>query len=347
MVSGRGTARTRPPRGSRAARVCWLTSCYAVILGAQSGARAAQLRTRAPGQCVEALDLAAQVDTLLGRPLSSIEGVDFEVEIAPRAGGKWRLRVDRIDQTERRTRELVGVSCAEVAAAAAVAIAMSIRSSESQQTDRAAQDANLSRAPPPAASPLLPPAGASRVVPLPPVVSSARSTAPAGVRGSIALALVADVGALPAPAPGAALEGALDLGRLRLIGLAALFASQRARVGAAGGEFGLAFGAALTCFAPSFGRAKALFCAGGELGRLAGQGEGLDAPRFGTVLWVAPRADGGLAWPLADSPRLTLVGRIGAALPLSRPAFIADETVRVHRASRITGRAVLGVEVGF
>jgi hypothetical protein len=62
-------------------------------------------------------------------------------------------------------------------------------------------------------------------------------------------------------------------------------------------------------------------------------------------LWLAPRAELGLAVPL--TPSLTLVGRAGAALPLSRPVFVADQIVPIHQASRVSARFTLGLQLGF
>jgi hypothetical protein len=67
-------------------------------------------------------------------------------------------------------------------------------------------------------------------------------------------------------------------------------------------------------------------------------------PHFGSALWLAPRAELGLGVPM--TAQLMLVLRAGAAVPLGRPEFVAD-SVPVHRASRVSGRATLGVEVGF
>jgi len=177
------------------------------------------------------------------------------------------------------------------------------------------------------------------------VASAGASPVPAAPRGSLTIAAVGDAGALPSAGVGAALELGYDLGHWRFAGLGALFASRTARVGSVGGDFNLAFGAALICRSQPVARVVALGCAGAEVGRLAGQGIGVDAPRLGRVLWLAPRAEVGAGIPL--STNLTLVARAGAAFPLSRPVFVADQAVQVHRASRVTARGTLGVQLYF
>jgi len=162
----------------------------------------------------------------------------------------------------------------------------------------------------------------------------------------LTVAAVGDAGALPSAGVGAALELGFDLARWRFVGLGALFASQSARVGSVGGDFDLVFGAVLVCRSqPVVARVVALGCAGAEMGRLAGKGTGVDAPRLGQTMWLAPRAEVGAGVSLSSN--LTLVARAGAAAPLSRPEFVADQTVAIHRASRVTARATLGLQIGF
>src|SRR5262252_8419268 len=101
--SGWPRAEVRPSRGSRVLsapmRRNGVVAGVVLVMGAAGAgaARAAELRVRAPDRCVEAGAVAEQVSGLLGQPLGSIPGVDFELEIAPAPPGGWRLRLDRID----------------------------------------------------------------------------------------------------------------------------------------------------------------------------------------------------------------------------------------------------------
>ena len=115
----------RPRRGG---------SCLTLILLAAAGiARAGQLTVRAPDGCVDAESLNQEVADLVGRPLADIPDVDFELAIAPHPPDRWHLtllarqrRPDASD-TPPHVRELDAKTCPELAEAAAVAIAVSIR----------------------------------------------------------------------------------------------------------------------------------------------------------------------------------------------------------------------------
>jgi hypothetical protein len=94
---------------------------------------AAELRWSGPESCAERESVVEQVGELLGRPLASVRGVDFEVKIShEEANDEWRLHIETIEQNagDRRTRELSGKTCSEVTGAAAVAITMAIRASD-------------------------------------------------------------------------------------------------------------------------------------------------------------------------------------------------------------------------
>jgi hypothetical protein len=316
-----------------------LIACGAGIgIGAQATALAATVHLRAPDECAQGDDIVAEVDSLIGRPLSEIPGMKFEVEIARSAGGKFRLRLDTTEGAQTRTRELAGQSCAELANVASVAIAMTIRASAASREPT--PSGRIESASPPV-RPMRNPVSAS-------AEAGAAGDSSAGWRSSITLAAVADAGALPRAAPGGALELAIDAGSLRIVALGALFATERADVAGGGGEFDLALGGVLGCFRRGIKRVTALACLGTEIGRLSGRGLGVSFSRFGSELWLAPRADVGIAVPLVA--RLVLVLRGGATAPVFRPEFtefVSGEAIVVHQAARVTARATLGVEVGF
>src|SRR5579884_671876 len=104
-----------------------------VVLWAWTGSgRAAALRLDAPEGCVDPATLEQEVADLVGRPLADVPEADFRLTIAPLANGRWHLR---LEATERHAglpdaphvRELDASSCGELAEAAAVAMAVSIR----------------------------------------------------------------------------------------------------------------------------------------------------------------------------------------------------------------------------
>jgi hypothetical protein len=315
--------------------------CFVVCgvgVGAEATALAATVHLRAPDECAQEDEIVAEVDSLIGRPLSEVPGMKFEVEIARDSRGHFRLRLDTSEGAETRTRELAGNSCTELANVTSVAIAMTIRASvASRERSRSGRTESAST-----------PVGAARNPPSASAEAKAEGESTLVWRGSITLAAVADAGALPRAAPGGALEVALDAGNIRVVGLAALFATERADVAGGGGEFDLAYGGALGCLRRALRRVTALACLGGEVGRLSGRGLGVTFSRVGSALWLAPRADLGIAVPLVA--RLALVLRGGIAAPVFRPEFtefVSGQAVQVHQAARVTARATLGVEVGF
>src|SRR3954468_17709133 len=102
-----------------------------------ASARGAELFVDAPESCVDPLALADEVSDLVGKPLAGIAEVDFRVQIVETPPRRWRLRLETLEQrvpgggatgAVRGTREIEGATCAELAEAASVAIAVSVRS---------------------------------------------------------------------------------------------------------------------------------------------------------------------------------------------------------------------------
>ncbi len=302
------------------------------------GARAAELTVDAPPSCVDPTTLAQEVGDLIGRPLAEIPDVDFRIRIAETSPQKWRLHLETIDgkgtagtPTVRGNREIDGTTCAELAEAASVAIAVSVRSMEA---------ANSAPAPPAAASPVSP----SPPPAIPAVIATPSSARPSW-RPSITVALATDTGALPGTGPGVDLEGDLQRGALRLALLATWFAAQDANgAGGSGGTFQLALGGALACYAPRFGRWTPLACGGAELGRLAGTGL-VTRPETAAVFWRAARAEAGATAALG--PNTAILLRAGVAVPLARPTFVVDSSDLVYRPSPVAVRVTAGFELGF
>ncbi len=279
--------------------------------------------------CFDVETIADQVADLLGRPLASVTGVDFEVTLSRAQQAKWTLRLDALEGTradhERRSRELTADSCAELADAVAVAIAMTVSS-------------RGAAAPPSLVAPPSPQAKPATVVTRPPAAT------PATVAGGVMV--VGDSGVLPRPGAGLELSASLRYRWLRLTLAGTAFASQVTRATTdAGGEFRLLFGSAQVCLARAVGRTVLLGCAGFELGRLSAEGIGVFNPQLGSAPWRAARAELGLSIPVAA--RVALLVRGGVSLPLSRSQFVIDGTIPVHRPGSVAIRLALGAEVEF
>lgn len=304
----------------------WVIAAVAVLLGdlMAGEADAADVRLRAAGECAERSDIADQVDGLLGRPVAEVQGLDFDVDIRERPDGGWRLRLVTIGRADgaKRSREIDGAGCAQLADAAAVAIAMSIQSNIARE--RAANTAGGSAPPDP------------------PVVAVApRQAAPQGVQLSLGIGPVADVGALPHPSFGVGLGAALAGRRLVVIGEGSLFVSPEARLpDNSGGSFRLLVGAILACFAERLGPTGILVCGGGEAGVVQAEGVGVNRPRLQNVAWEAGRLEVGLTRRLSDT--LSLFIRGGVAIPWSRPTFTINDKLAVHHSDVMTVRIMVG-----
>ena len=233
----------------------------------------------------------------------------------------------------RASREIEGATCAELAEAASVAIAVSVRSI-ADETAAAPQFTA------PASTPATPPRPPTTL----PITPGAPPTPP--WRPAVVLAVATDSGALPNTGLGVDLEAALQRGSLQLVAFGTWFGSQDTVDGTnAGGTFQLAVGGALACFAPRRGRWTGLACGGFELGRLAGTGLDVARPETGAAFWRAARADVGVTVALGGNAALVL--RVGAAVPLSRPEFVLDSTDLVYQPNRLAGRSTAGLEIGF
>jgi hypothetical protein len=300
---------------------------------------AAQLAVDAPPSCVDPTTLAQEVADLIGRPLAEIPDVDFRVRIAETSPNKWRLHLETVGQgsTARAAavsgaREIEGASCPELAEAASVAIAVSVRSMEAAKA-----------APEPAPVATRPSPDPPTAMPAAAVVAAAPTTP--SWRPSATLAAAIDVGALPGTGTGLELEGDLQRGSLRLALLATWFAGQDV-VGRddKGGTFELALGGALACYAPRWGRWTPLACGGGELGRLAGTGL-VARPETAAVFWRAVRVEAGATAALSANTAILL--RAGVAVPFARPEFVLNDSEPVYQPSRVTFRLTAGFELGF
>jgi len=316
-------------------------SLLLLVLSLGRGALGAEVQVRADDGCAEPGPIVDEVEQIIGRPLVSIPGVAFHVEITHAGPRSWRLRLDTeetggsagagaVSGPPRATRELNGASCGELASAAAVAIALSIQTAEAEKTPPAAPEPPI--APPPPAAP-----AAVR-----PVVD----VAPPPVRVSAALLAVGDVGALPHVAAGGELNVALQRGRFGAIALVSGFPPQQTSVTPlTGGQFTLVFGGLLACANRPRTSATAEICAGGELGRIVGEGTGATHPRVGGALWAAGRAEVGVAVPISSD--WAFVAQAAAVFPFVRPTFQINGMAAGYQPAVVSGRVGAGLQLAF
>jgi hypothetical protein len=246
------------------------------------------------------------------------------------------------DQSKERV--LSGSDCTELSDAVVVAVTLALGAAQP-----VAQPA--SEAPPPGRElPVAPRAGGVDEPPAP----LASEPSSSGLRPSLALSAVLDVGSLPAPGAGAALQASVAWGRFELRALGLLLFEQHTDVPgesapAPGADLQLFAGALLGCTTPLGAARSGLAlpaCLGLELGRVSGIGTNVTSPRSGSALWAAPRVDLGAVWNVPDSTlnlSLTLTG----AAPLQRSRFTLTEIGTVYTPSSVVGRLSLGVGIGL
>jgi hypothetical protein len=319
------------------------------LLVCAARAHAAELRWRGAAECERKDNVAAQVERLIGRPLADVPAVDFEVEVqrGP-AAAPWRLRVQTVvpeGEITPSARELSGASCDEVSDAAALAIAMAVQ-------ERVQDGAPASEPVTPAAPE---PSGDTRAAqPTPEGARSVSPPAPPGENGAagartlrigVGLGVLLDGGALPSLAPGGQVEVSGTYAALRLSLFGAAFVPQREDVPGEdrGGEFQLVLGGIRACAAPGFGEIHVMGCTGFELGQLSGEGQAVRVPRTKNAGWRAVLTEIGASWEFATD--FAALVRVGAAWPLSRPEFVLDGTIPVHRPAGLDARALFGLEM--
>ncbi len=282
-----------------------------------------------------------------------------------RRGGGWALALTTTRDGAVGHRSMKADSCAAVADAAALVIALAIDPVHVAEPEAAAVPPVAPDPPPPPPSPpeMPPRATVAPPPPAPPTVPAPRPPAPATppVARSVAfgVALTADVGSLPAPTYGVEVSAAWALRRFRVEGYGAYWPGQTATVGLPG-VFGtlsadvyLADGGALGCYAIVATRRWRLQpCAGLEVGALGASGSGLGVSTPGASFWAAVRVDARATLRIAD--RVALVGGLGVAVPLNRqpltetgPGASGPAAVTVFETGRVAARAVVGPELRF
>jgi hypothetical protein len=337
------------------ATTCWLTA----------PALAAELTVTGPDACPDAGELAFRVERSIGVPLAESAALRFEVVFeapaTPGASYTARLRAHgRAAHDATSTRVIRAHDCGRLGDAVGVAIALAIRSPEPAPSGAtpAAPSAASSAATTTAGSIVAAAADGSAHdpsvgapdAPAPAEASRAREQA---LRPVLAAFFLADSGSLPSAGVGVGLAAEMRTARLALRLQGALLFEQHVTLassgGAAGADMSLVLGSASACWSPfgGFRSSLAAFaCAGWELGRLAAEGTGVDAPRSGGQLWTAPRLDGGASWALGHRwLRGTL--QLSALAPLKRDDFFLRDAGNVHRPPGVVGRVALGVDITF
>jgi hypothetical protein len=291
----------------------------------------------APDGCPNEQDVLTAVERLAGgREAALSRSLRVEARVEKRDGG-FRLDLTWTTATTSAVRTLEGLTCAEVAQAAAVVVALAADPATNLE-ELGAEPVAL--APPP---PLAPPLPAPRKT-LPP---SAPSTSPAPRdavererRVSLRAGAALDLGSLPRPAPGVLAGGELAVLPFTFVLDALTFVPVDKVVSEGAGSFWLSALSLRPCFRTSSGAFSVAPCAAFETHFLRGQGERVDFPDERWAVYL--RLGGGAEVAARLSSHLDVVASgfiLGAA---SSPTFVIGEGTPVHEPAAVSGRLALG-----
>jgi hypothetical protein len=348
-------------------------SATAALLVAMLGASVAraqsdgpiELSWRAPVGCPTEADVRQEITRALGGPPPSSSKRRVRA-LAVVEGGtlRWSLRVATEVDGQRGSRSLEGSSCAALAEAAALIVALAfdadaVAAAQAKQGPResAARDPgtegdprepNAQGGPIPAAVAPSSPVPAARIPASSTVVSRRSTVASSRQSRSFTLLTGADsgahLGALPGPAVGFGGFVGLEVWRVRIEVLATYWLEQSASVrGGSGGDFDLFTVLSSGCFLFASGRLQLGPCLGLELGRMGARGFGVDNPGSSAIPWVAPYV-GALGTLRIVGPLALRVGA-GAIVPVSRPRWVLVRVGEVDQPGPVSGRGLLGLEV--
>jgi hypothetical protein len=330
-------ARTGPARRT--------TACAALVvaLGAPALTRAAvpaelSLTWQAPAGCPTPTDVEAQFARLLGGAARTPSGKHIAAQAVVRAAApdRWSLELATVLDQAVGHRSLAGDSCASVASAAALILALMIdpaaaeRAMKPPAPARTAMEPAPTRAPPPEAI-------VTTTAPREPNERAAVAPYARAFAGVV-------VALLPTPAPAVGLALGARRGRLgaELTGVAT--EERRAlAVGSAGGDFRLLAGGARACGALGGHAVVWQVCLGGELERLSGTGVGVSTMRSRTALMGA--ATGGLLVSVPLGAHVALSLDLDAAVRPYRPTFKLDLVGPIFQIPLASGLAALGLIV--
>lgn len=294
-----------------------------------------------------------------------LAGVDALVRRVPDAAARARVTIASSDaawiadlELAEGHRRLTGASCAEVADALIVILAIAVDPDAAALADASsepAEEATFTLLPAPFPAPE-PPSDASPsslvtvdvapplpAAPVPPAAAPVAAAALPPPKLGVSLFALGEAGALPDASVGAEVAVRVIQGPVAVevayLGLAERRAT-RAGQPTMGGDIRLSAGAASVCWQPP--SSLALGCLGLEVGHLRGDGFGVEWPDTARGVWVATAASGGVRGRLQGD--LALETRLAIAVPLSRPEFGLDPYADVvFRPSSITARALLGL----
>jgi hypothetical protein len=318
----------------------------------------------APSECPPRETVQAQVAKLTGEARASQPWRAIAI-VERAADGLFELRLTMELDGHREERNLRATSCAELADATAVVLAVAVdgtRASETSPSPEAAPapsepspafvaaTANPSAAPTPEPIATTPAATAARTQ----VAATAEAAPPPAkprTPSSFSLAAMGtqSLGQFGVSAFGAGLAVAWRYGGMRVEVDAAWFPRSHVYGSSTGaeGDFGLWLAGLTGCWSPLRGPVALAGCAGGEAGRVEAEGSG---SRVATAVaaqspWVALKGGALLVWNV--TPAIALRAGADAVFPLVRDTFYVGYVGDVYTPSPVAARWHGGAEVQF
>jgi hypothetical protein len=305
--------------------------------------------------CPQARAVLDSAETLLGQEIRFALRYPLELRaVVVHTGSGLRLTIESVQRQHRWVRQVQAESCADLADASALILALAIdptlaqrrRISTPQPPVRSFEPEPESSVPRPTGS-----RGATRTVrAATPRTTDGPNTVHTAGKGNMApwfeLSLLADEGALPDIAAGLSLTTGLRWPHWEAV-LGATWLPTRetfvTRSPDKGGNFELLAVQARPCAVVGWGSLSSSSCAVFEVGTLFGRGFGAREDSLGSDTWYAPGLGHAVRLGLLRHAALAL--SVLALLPLRRPEFYLVNVGPVHRPKALDARFAIGLRV--
>ncbi len=357
-------------RHAVSAGACCFTALCAATGTAQTS-RPANLETppaapvfewEAPQQCPTRASVLGWVERHLGRPLATVPTQVERVEARVRRESMgYQLEIRTFTGDARRSREMEHADCESLAKAASVIIAIALdpTSIERVELDGDSEAPPAEEAPgndaPPTPETQTDESAVPQPAPRPAMVDTRPSpTAPASESSGpltlqLGAALAGQAGPLPRAGLGASLGVVLRGSRLWGEVYGSYWADQRyafADLNDAEANLGLWGGGLQAGIQVGRGPLQwGVVGVGLEMGMLQATATGLDATRSSRSMWIAATVNSRVTLRLGSG--LEAVVQVGALTPLRRARYVIEDYGPIHVASRLGGRAQVGVGWAF
>ncbi|HTQ03107.1 MAG TPA: hypothetical protein VMI54_04595 [Polyangiaceae bacterium] len=304
------------------------------------------LAWQAPADCPDRAALLARVAQLSSPRASGADASSLDVRalVTLLSDGRFRVELRMVQGGSERTRVLDAPTCAGLAEASAVVMALAAAPGSDEAMPLAMPPLEGTAEPPPVATP--------RPDASPPVDDRRRGSPPSPapeLRVHASAGIATDFGATADGALGAALLAGIDYGRFASFALrGSFFPSQASTVPGfpnRGVELLLVGAAPLACLAPFELPLELGACAEFELGRFHASGFGAPLHHATWAWWLAPGAGLTAAFPAHGRFRSRLSA--DALFPLARTDFYLGNVGVAHRLPAVAPRVALYLEVAF